>query len=215
MEIFAARKMDPIIGVDFDNTIVSYDEVIYEVAIEQGLVPPDVSRSKKSVRDQIRQLPDGDIEWQKVQALVYGPKMGRARLIEGVAQFFKQCQQHSLEVYIVSHKTEYAHYDETRTNLRQAALDWMAQCHFFEAAGLGLSPQRVYFGSTRREKIEHIERLGCTHFIDDLEEVFLEETFPARIDKILYTPHDHASVLPGVRLINSWNEINDYFFSGK
>lgn len=207
--------MNPIIGVDFDNTIVSYDEVIYEVAIEQGLVPPDVSRSKKSVRDQIRQLPDGDIEWQKVQALVYGPKMGWARLIEGVAQFFKQCRQHNFEVYIVSHKTEYAHYDETRTNLRQAALDWMAQCHFFEASGLGLSPQRVYFGSTRREKIEHIERLGCTHFIDDLEEVFLEETFPAQIDKILYTPHSHASNLPGVRLMNSWNKINDYFFSGK
>jgi hypothetical protein len=207
--------MNTIIGVDFDNTIVSYDEVIYEVAVEQGLVPPDVNRSKKGVRDQIRQLPDGDIEWQKVQAIVYGPKMGRARLIAGVSQFFKQCRQHRIEVYIVSHKTEYAHYDKTRTNLRQAALGWMAQYNFFEAAGLGLSRQQVYFGSTRREKIEHIQQLGCTHFIDDLEELFLEETFPTQIDKILYTPHDFPSALVGVRVMSSWKKINDYFFSGK
>jgi hypothetical protein len=204
-----------IIGVDFDNTIVDYDEVIYRVALEQGLISPGTGQSKKQVRDAIRQSPEGDIAWQKVQARVYGPNMGQARLIEGVSHFFKQCRQRSLELYIISHKTEYAHYDETRTNLRRAALSWMAQNNFFEPDGLGLSPERVYFGATRREKIEHIQRLGCTHFIDDLEEVFLEATFPAHIDKILYTPHAHPSALLEVRVMTSWNKINDYFFGGK
>ncbi len=46
-------------------------------------------------------------------------------------------------VFIVSHKTEYAGYDETRTNLRTAALEWMTSHHFFEPHGLDLARDHV------------------------------------------------------------------------
>ena len=204
--------MDCIIGVDFDNTIVSYDDLLHRVAVQRGLIHSDVSKSKKKIRDRIRKLPGGEIEWQKLQALIYGPRMGEARLIEGVPRFFKLCKQHGVVVYIISHKTEYANFDETGISLREAALGWMAKNKFFEPNGLGLSRENVYFGSTRREKIEHIRQLGCTYFIDDLEEMFLEDSFPLNIEKILYAPHAQHSPLPGVHVITSWEKISDYFF---
>jgi hypothetical protein len=204
-----------IIGVDFDNTIVNYDHLIHSVAAQRGLIHPGVRKIKKHIRDTIRRLPDGEIEWQRLQAIVYGPRMGEARLIEGVRTFFELCKQHEVAVYVVSHKTEYAGYDETGTNLRTAALTWMRGNGFFEADGLGLSRNAVYFEATRREKIERIKTLGCTHFIDDLEETFLETSFPTTVEKILYAPHTQHSSLQRVRVVNTWGEISDYFFGAR
>lgn len=207
--------MDYIIGVDFDNTLVSYDDIMYSVALEEGLIYSAIRKSKKDIRNRIRQLPDGEMEWQRLQAIVYGPRMGEARLIDGVQTFFELCKQHKVRVYIVSHKTEYASLDETGINLRVAAITWMRRNGFFEADGLGLSQNDVYFESTRREKIERIRHLGCTHFIDDLEETFLEELFPMNAEKILYAPHMQHSSLPGARVFTTWKEISGYFFNAR
>jgi hypothetical protein len=176
----------PVIGIDFDNTLVSYDALIHDVALERRLIAPGDDRSKRAVRDRIRLLPEGEVEWQKVQALVYGPLMGRAQLMPGAEEFIRACRSRGWPVYIVSHKTEFAGYDETGTNLRDAALAWMASQGFFGRAGLGFSRDQVFFEGTRGEKIERIRALRCTHFIDDLEEVFLEPSFPPDIRKCLF-----------------------------
>ena len=207
--------MDYVIGVDFDNTLVSYDDVMYGVALQQGLIHSGTRKSKRDIRDRIRQLPDGEIGWQRLQAIVYGPRMRDARLIDGVQTFFELCQQHKVRVYIISHKTKFAKLDETGTNLRVAALTWMRRNRFFEADGLGLSQKDVYFESTRREKIERISQLGCTHFIDDLEETFLEDSFPMSVEKIPYAPHMQHSSIPGARVFTTWKEISDYLFNAK
>ena len=78
-----------IIGVDFDNTIVSYDEVIHQIACEKGLIPGSHLKSKRHIRDAIRKLENGEMEWQKVQAIVYGPRMKDAKVIEGALVFLK------------------------------------------------------------------------------------------------------------------------------
>jgi thiamine kinase-like enzyme len=184
-----------VIGVDFDNTLVSYDELFERLAHERGLA---TSTGKKAIRDKIRQLPDGDIEWQELQGIAYGPRMSEAKLIEGVPEFFAACRQRDIPVHIISHKTEFSNYDPTRTNLRQAALQWM-KAHGLPAAE---------FGSTRAEKIAAIMRFGCTTFVDDLEETFLEPDFPAGVEKILFAPHGHAPV-PGVYICRSWQEITE------
>lgn len=202
-----------IIGVDFDNTLISYDEVLYTIAFQKGLITSKTEKNKKSIRDRLRQLPNGEIEWQKLQALAYGLRINEARLIDGVRTFFKLCKQNRVKVYIISHKTEFANHDETQTNLRKAAIHWMIANRFFQEEGLGLSPGAVFFGAVRQEKIEFIRRLGCTHFIDDLEETFLEENFPMNVEKILYAPYEQLTSLPEVKVMTTWQEINDYFFS--
>jgi len=205
--------MPYVIGVDFDNTIASYDDVIHRVAVRRGLIPSMLPRSKKVIRDAIRRLPDGEIRWQEVQAVVYGPSMAEAELMDDVTAFFTVCKEHLIRPYIVSHKTEYARLDITGTNLRRAALDWMASKGFFN--GLGLSHRDIYFEPTRREKIERVRRLGCTHFIDDLEETFAEESFPSQVEKILFAPHGRPSPRQDVLTFATWEEINHHFFDGR
>ena len=200
-----------LIGVDFDNTIVCYDQVFYEVARKKGLIPAEVPISKDQVRGYL-QKHDREKEWTELQGVVYGPRIQEASPFPGVLEFLDRCKQQCIVICIISHKTEYARYDETRTNLREAALEWMEGHRFFQAAGLALSPDSVVFGATRQEKIEHIRQSGCTHFIDDLEEVFLEETFPANVEKIFFAPN-RQSAAAGVKVMAGWEEINDYFFS--
>jgi hypothetical protein len=203
--------MHQIIGVDFDNTLVSYDDLLERLARERGLVPADTAPGKKTIRDSIRQRPDGEIEWQKLQGIVYGPRMNEAQLIGGAPEFFQACRQHGVRSVIVSHKTEYAGYDDTRTNLRQSALAWMETHRFFESDGLGLRREDVHFASTRAEKIAAIKQIGCTLFIDDLEETYLEPTFPSDVEKLLFAARGHAPV-SGVRVCRTWREILDYVF---
>jgi len=202
--------MKPVIGVDFDNTLVTYDHLMHAEAMRLGLIGPDVLPNKKDVRDSIRMSPNGDLDWQKLQAIVYGPKLGMAKLIKGVQPFFDLCKQHQIDVYVVSHKTRYAKLDPTKTNLREAALTWMGENRFFDAAGLGISAQDVYFEPTRQEKINRISSLGCTHFIDDLEETFLEDSFPSDIEKILFSGGPVNPSLSNVKVAGTWTEITDH-----
>ena len=201
-----------VIGLDFDNTLVSYDDLMLRVAIDRGLVPAGGRQSKRQLRDRIRQLPDGEAEWQKLQAVVYGPRMHEALPIRGVATFFQLCKRQNIPLFIASHKTRYAHLDTSGTDLRQSALDRMNRMGFFDSARSGLTPGNVYFESTRREKAERIGSLGCTHFIDDLEEMFLDESFPSGVEKILYAPDRPSQALPSIKVMSSWKEIRRYFF---
>jgi len=203
---------DCIIGMDFDNTIIIYDEFIHRAAVQRGLIAPNIEKSKKHIRDSIRHLPGGEIEWQRLQANVYAFGIAEAQLANGVEEFFKLCSQHGNKVYIVSHKTEFAKFDETGTSLRMAAVNWMKSNRIFATDGLGLSERNVYFESTRAEKIERLMTLRCTHFIDDLEETFLEGCFPTNVEKILYSPHMLHSSIPTIRVFSSWKEISHYFF---
>jgi len=202
----------PICGIDFDNTIVTYDELLTKIARERGWIDTPGVQTKRNVRDRIRQLPDGEIEWQKCQALLYGSRISEAALADGVAAFLASCRERAIPVHIVSHKTEFSNYDPTGTNLRTAALDWMRANRFFDSEGLSLSPQCVFFAASRREKIERIRGLACTHFIDDLEETFLEEAFPPATTRILYEPGRQSPPPPGVAWMRTWQEIRDYFF---
>lgn len=183
-----------VIGVDFDNTIIRYDALFEQLARERGIV----ATGKKAIRDQMRAVA-GDIEWQKLQGIAYGPRLAEAQLFEGVTEFFAACRQRGLPVHIISHKTEYAGYDDTRTNLRQAARAWLEAHHLPPAT----------FGSTRAEKIAAIRQQGCTVFVDDLEETFREPDFPAGVTKILFAPHGHEPV-PGVWIFRSWREILEF-----
>jgi len=200
------------IGIDFDNTIVTYDDAMYERSLALNLISEGTNRNKKDIRDQIRQAPEGEIEWQKLQAFIYGKAMHEARLIEGVARFMQTCNERNIPVTVISHKTEYAKRDPERVNLRSAALNWMKQNKFFDSNGFNLSMDEVYFESTREEKINRVKELGCTHFIDDLLEVLEEEVFPNTIEKILFDPHQAYQFNNGMAVCHSWDEIYDYFF---
>jgi len=201
-----------ILGIDFDNTLVSYDDVMHSSAVRLGLIDKDVPRSKQNIRDEIRHLPDGEMKWCKFQAFVYGECMNEARLMEGAKDFIELSKKRGIQVFIVSHKTKFAAADKKGIDLRQVALGWMNTHGFFDDEGLGLSPQDVYFEMTRKEKVERIKELGCTHFIDDLKEVFLEKTFPEGVEKILFAPQEDCHTSGDMKVFTSWGRIYEYFF---
>ncbi len=204
--------MNYIVGVDFDNTIISYDELMYKTALNGNLITPECPKDKKAIRQTIRALPDGEISWQKIQAMVYGSQIKQAKLYDGVRSFFKTCKKTRTPVFIVSHKTEFAAQDTEGINLREAALDWMEHHQIFDPDGFGLTIEHVYFESTRKQKISRIKKLGCTHFIDDLIETFIDPTFPEKIEKFLFSPSAPDVLGLDVETVVSWQEIHNVFF---
>lgn len=201
---------ETVIGVDLDNTLVCYDELFHLVACEEGLIDSAMPRSKEKIRDEIRLLPDGENRWTRLQAIVYGPRMHAARLFDGIAAFFRHCAASRFRTKIVSHKTQFATLDGGMVDLRGAALEWLKAQGFF--ANFEVSQSDVFYDSTRAEKIARIRWLCCTHFIDDLAEVFAEEDFPRETAKLLFAPHGTASSRSDVHVFKGWHEIDRFFF---
>jgi hypothetical protein len=171
------------IGIDLDNTLINYDRLFREISVERGLVPVDFSGSKREVRDHIRLIDDGETAWQLLQAHVYGPAIAGASVAEGALDFIRRSRARGATLTIVSHKTARANLDAHTVNLRDAARGWLRANGI---VGPGAVPEEnVYFEDTRAEKIARIVALRCTHFIDDLEEVFDDPSFPAGVERLL------------------------------
>ena len=176
------------IGIDFDNTLIDYDRVFLESARERGLVGVGFEGSKRAVRDAIRLLPEGELTWQRLQGHVYGAGIHGAVPFAGAGDFLRRCRARGLTVFIVSHKTRYGHYDPARVDLREAALGWMAAQGFLHDETGTVPADHVFFEDDRARKLARIAALRCTHFIDDLEEVFADPGFPPGITRILFGP---------------------------
>jgi hypothetical protein len=203
------------IGIDFDNTIITYDEVFLATARQRGLVDKAFRGRKQAIRDTIRLLPDGEIAWQRLQGEVYGNGVGRAAMFVGVDKFLQRCRAEGVPVVIVSHKTNYGHYDPDRVNLRQAALEWMEAHGFFREHGYAIPIENIYFEGTRQEKLARIATLACTHFIDDLEEVLTDPAFPPDVERILFGEGETASTRSPYLVCPTWRHIEEKIFSAR
>ena len=195
------------IGLDLDNTLIRYDRLFYEIAVERQFVPVDFVGAKREIRDRVRLLPDGDIEWQRLQAHVYGPAITSASAAEGALDFIRHAREHGSQLTIVSHKSTFANIGAT-VNLRDAARDWLRNNGIVGPDAIPESD--VYFEETRAEKIARIVSLGCTHFIDDLEEVFCDPAFPAGVERMLLGT-DHRKPGSPYRTFASFREIENAF----
>lgn len=197
----------PVIGIDFDHTLIDYSALLRDIVETRGLLA-EIPQNKKNIRDALWLLPEGDLKWREIQEEMYGQRIAEAKPAAGVLDFLQACKKKRIEVYVVSHKTEYSSL-RPGINFRLVAQNWMKNNAFFSNE-IGLNENKVFFEPTRREKIQRIKQIGCTHFIDDLEEVFSDLSFPPKVVKILYaSPPSQSS---GVILKKNWGEIHDYFF---
>ena len=205
--------MKPVIGIDFDNTIVQYDELFHRLARERQLIPADVPVNKELVRDYLRSENREDA-WTELQGYVYGARMDESAAFPGVLQFFAEAVQRGFDIVIISHKTLHPYRGEPY-NLHEAARHWLKTNGFFEASRIGLLPEKVFFEVTRAEKLERINQQKCTHFIDDLPEVLRETTFPPFTKRILF--HPQGSEITGAddffAVVSDWQQIADYVWT--
>ncbi len=193
------------IGLDFDNTLACYDEVFAKQAKELEYLPEDWSGGKQSIKRELVKMPQGDRIWQRLQGRVYGPAMDSAVLFSGVASFLIRAKQKGHRLLIVSHKTKFGHQDETKTPLREKALQWMESKGFFDASVFGILPTDVHFCDSREEKALKIKDLEVDLFVDDLECVFDEKAFPS-IRKILFSSAPSKD-FEGIAC-ESWSEVS-------
>lgn len=198
---------DPVrIGVDFDNTIVSYDTVFKRVAVEQSLVPAEIPSAKSAVRDYLRKAGREDA-WTAMQGLVYGKRMHDAEPFPGVLDFFRCCHAADLPLFIISHRTLHPIVGE-KYDLHAAARNWLLEYGFTEF----VPADRIHFEVTRHAKIDRIKAAACTHFIDDLPEVFSESGFPAAVHRILFDPQRaFTDATNGIFPAATWPEIGRHF----
>lgn len=201
-----------LIGLDLDNTIIRYDRLLHSIAVERRLIATSAVHDKRIIRDLVRDK-YGDMEWQRLQVAIYGTDICRAELMDGVFDFLNRLKKTGHNFRIISHKTRYPNNGESSTDLRAAAMDFLAGHGFFSTSGLDLSEKDIFFLATRKEKVQTIRDLKPAVFIDDLKEVYMEPDFPAETIKILFSTEKRHG-LPGVRTMATFVEISNYFFKG-
>ncbi len=204
-----------LLGLDFDGTVVVYDEVFHRHAFERFGMPTgdrSVPVTKTAVRDWLRSQPDGETKWIELQGLVYGNKVVEAKLAPGLAEFLRAIRVAQIPVCIISHKTEFS-VAEPGVNLRAAALAWLESNDFFAADGFGLRREDVFFESTRAEKLRRIAAQGCTVFVDDLEEVLTEPEFPKGVERWHYLPGGSGRQHEAIRVLAGWATLQHWLLS--
>lgn len=197
------------VGIDFDNTIVSYDRLFHRVCLERGWIPPSLPASKSEVRNYLRSAGRED-DWTGLQGYVYGARMDEADIFQGVKDFFLACRTQGLPVSIISHKTLRPYLGEPY-DLHQAALAWLEKQGFTDPAAMALPRARIYFELTKNDKLRRIAAAGCTHFIDDLPEFLAEPDFPAGVERLLFDPNHHYPDERRFVRFASWAEISHFF----
>lgn len=198
------------IGVDFDNTIVSYDGVFHRIAVENGLIPPETESSKDSVRNYLRSI-DREDDWTELQGHVYGARMDAASPYPGVKEFFRRAVAEGVPVSIVSHKTRHPFLGE-KHDLHRSARGWLEAQGFFDPAVIGLDEANVFFELTKEAKMARIGALERTVFIDDLPEFLGEAAFPQGVERLLFDPKGENAHVTHFTRIGSWSQMMDRCF---
>lgn len=197
------------IGVDFDNTIVSYDDVFQRLAIAQALIPPTVPARKQAVRDYLRR--DGrEEDWIRLQGEVYGPGMAQARPFAGVLEAFRALKKAGAAIFVISHRTKHP-FSGPPHDLHAAAHAWLHKTVAFGDASSPLDEDRIFFETTKEMKLSRIRSCRCTHFIDDLPEFLSLSGFPPRTVRVLFDPAGTCQIAETAATpLRSWREIQEY-----
>jgi hypothetical protein len=192
------------IGIDFDNTIVSYDALFHKVALEQDVIPARLAPTKLAVRDYLRRQDREDV-WTEMQGTVYGARMDEAAAYPGVIEFLRWARGEGVALSIISHKTRHP-FIGPKYDLHEAARRWV-ESHLYEGGRPLVQPQAVFFELTKEEKIACIRAVGCEYYIDDLPEILLAPEFPAETRRILFDPDAHHGETGSLPRMSSWSEI--------
>ena len=199
-----------VLGVDFDNTIVCYDEIFYRVAVERKLIPADLPPIKEQVRDYLRREGRED-EWTEMQGYVYGSRMTDVTPFSGAMECIAAAVKSGINVAIISHKTRTPYLGHPY-DLHAAARGWLQKQGFFDPECIGMKDEQIFFLETKKMKLEQISRCGCKWFIDDLPEFLLEGDFPGNAERLLFDPANSFTVDSSayIQRFASWADIGHY-----
>jgi hypothetical protein len=195
-----------LIGLDFDNTIVCYDQAIATLADRLLSVPAHVPRTKLGLRDHLR-AEGREPEWTAFQGELYGPGMRHAQPFSGAVETLQFLRAAGHRLVIVSHRSRHP-YAGPAYDLHAAARSWVAE----RLLSIGLfadsaSGNAVNFMETRDAKVDIIAQRGCDVFLDDLPEVLDAPGFPSSAARVLFDPANEIPRQPGRHRISAWTQL--------
>lgn len=185
------------IGLDFDNTVIRYDEVFRRLAARRGWLPRRPALSKEAVKARLIAQDGHDRRWQALQAEAYGKEIMGARLFPGCLAFLRRAARAGHEVFVVSHKSKASHFDPS-VKLRDWALRWLRR----HGRGV-LRPANVRFAGDRDAKVRQLAALRLDLFIDDLLPVLAHPGFPRRTARLHLCPNGGRG---GSARVSNWGQ---------
>ncbi len=192
-----------VLGIDFDNTIIKYDELFHRIAFEKGLIPQDLPIQKDLVRNYLRDKGAED-KWTLIQGEVYGERIKEAVPFSGMKEILRTLKKNKISIKVISHKTKKPYLGPKR-DLHKAAMDWLKANKVIGDQDFSLKEEEVFFEITKESKIDRIIKTGCTDYLDDLPEIL--EMIPNGINKILFSPTAEKNRNKDWTIIKSWKEL--------
>ena len=200
-----------LVGLDFDNTIVCYDNAIKILSESIPDLPLDLPRTKISLRNFLRQK-NREFEWTKFQGELYGPGMRFAEPFSNAITAMKTLIGSGHDLVIVSHRSKRPYAGEPY-DLHYFAQQWITSN--LRAEGLfadDLGRPSVYFLESKIQKICMISSLNCNAFVDDLPEIFLDKNFPLGVRMfLLILKMSLLEIQIVLLLLDDWNDLPGYF----
>ncbi len=203
------------IGIDLDNTIIFYGNLFHGLAVKESWIDETCPVEKDAIKKNLKQRSDdelGELRWQQLQAWAYGKHIGEAGIFDGLATFIHEARTRGDKIFIISHKTKFSNYDPT-VNLHQMALKTLSERGFFnpmDSGGLGFTKEDVFFSATLEEKIEKIENLNVSFFIDDLVKVLSHKKFPIKTRGIHFCTQIKDAT-ENWQTFSDWHELAGFF----
>ena len=132
-----------LLGLDFDNTLVRYDKLFHQLAVEKGLIEKSLPADKTAIRDYLRSQGQ-DEQFTLLQGEVYGLRILEAEPAEGMLKALGKLHQRGIPMVLVSHKTR-TPYKGPAYDLHQAAWSWLEKHSFFDPVGLDWNHNQIFF----------------------------------------------------------------------
>lgn len=198
-------KTAKILGLDLDNTIVSYERVFREAARERGITVPQGISAKNALRDHYHRIGDPD-EFTRLQGFSYGLGMRGADPYPGFPEALEGLLKAGWQVWIISHRTRHPILGP-REDLHAAAQDWLGCLGLF--SGKSRRVAGVHLEETREGKLGRIRECGCIAFVDDLLEVLRHPGFPAGCRKFWFSAAAKEDDFPEGQVVKAWPDLPD------
>lgn len=189
------------IGLDFDNTIVCYDDAIRELAKKHFDLPATIT-TKNEIKTYISNL-HGNLTWTEFQGELYGPGMQFAEPYVGAIETIVKLSLSGFRVLILSHRSRYP-YAGKKYDLHKYAVKWLDQNLRYQG-NMVINKDSIFFFETKMEKILAIKEQGCNYFLDDLPEIINNEQFPKHVKGLLFDPNKTFTIKDGC--ISNWLDL--------
>ncbi|MCF6434689.1 HAD family hydrolase [Pseudoalteromonas sp. MMG022] len=189
------------LGIDFDNTIANYTGVFHRVAHQLGWMPEHIGHSKEQVKQYFFDQ-NNEAQWTQLQGIVYGEKINEASPFPHCLEVLKALQAQGHELFLISHKTQYPFIGK-KVDLHEAARNWLVDQGLLGGDDAVFCDNRIFFNTTKEQKLERVATLQIDVFVDDLESILLAESFPSTTIGVLFAEQSH----PVLSSIQCWSKL--------